>query len=82
MTIQADGMYVSPSQLCGRWCRLGFAALRMLRGFQSSPLTMLRLLGTATILAHYVVAKYTLVHPFLVSDNRWVTAAVGGTGRK
>ena len=42
----------------------------MLRGFQSKPLTMLRLLGTATILCHYIVSKYTVTHPFLLADNR------------
>lgn len=51
-------------------CRIGIAAQRMLRGFQQRPVMMIRLLVTATMLAHYVVAKYSLVHPFLVSDNR------------
>ena len=46
----------------------------MLRGFQTSPLTMLRLLGTATILAHYIVSKYTVTHPFLLADNRCAQA--------
>lgn len=63
--------------------RLGNTAQRLLRGFQQQPLTLVRLLGTAAILAHYAVAKYTLVHPFLVSDNRCVAppAVTHGCGR-
>lgn len=53
--------------------RLELALRWLLLGFQQRPLTMLRLLGTALVLVHYIVAKYTLVHPFLLSDNRHFT---------
>ncbi|KAK9789925.1 hypothetical protein WJX73_006242 [Symbiochloris irregularis] len=53
--------------------KLTQGAQKMLRSFQSKPITLIRLLATATILAHYVVEKYTIVHPFLLADNRHYT---------
>ena len=51
-------------------CRLRLAAGKLRRGFRASPVKCLRLLAAALGLTGYVVHSYTLVHPFLLADNR------------
>ena len=40
------------------------------RAFAASPTRFLRTWTTALILTGYLVHNFTLVHPFLVADNR------------
>ena len=53
-------------------CRLRGAAQQAQRALQCQPLlTMMKLLSVTGLLA-LIVTNFTLVHPYLVADNRYV----------
>lgn len=51
-------------------CRFNLAVQKLDKRFAASPIRFMRTWACALILTGYLVHHFTLVHPFLVADNR------------
>ena len=76
--VMSDSAPLSQSWVCASQrlqasllCRVRLVVQTMDKAFAASPSKFMRTWASALILAGYLVHKFTLVHPFLVADNRW-----------